>query len=445
MSLRKRLPAVVATTVLLALAASACGSDTKTATTTGPTTTAATGSTTTGGSVTTEVITEVTTSTAPAPDPLGAPNKATGSPVKIGIITDGQSAAIDSTSELLMLGASVKYANEYLGGLGGHVIDPVICETKQDAAVAKDCGTKMVQEGVAAVMYNVSGQGSAFAPPIIEAKIPLIVFTAVDGIVITNKDTVFNVGSALGSFALPAILAKEKGYKKAAWLVIDVPSASGPAKALGPILMKNAGATVDVVTIPPGTANVSSQIQAALANNPEIVHMIGDGPFCTAAIKGLRDAQYKGVISGISNCIDANTVSTLGKDLKDVVISYSAVEDPANADYQAYLAVRTKYGSDKIDKTGTAVGAFALVVAFTRMTAKMTGEITSAAIVTTIKANSALPLPLGAGLKFKCDGTAISFAPAVCTGGVVISTLGENGEPTTYTKLDADPALFKLG
>jgi ABC-type branched-subunit amino acid transport system substrate-binding protein len=176
----------------LALVAAACSSDKKSSTTAAVTTATATaassGATTTagatettagGGSATTAGSTATTaggpTSTAASGgDPLGTPNKATGAPIKIGYIGDGQSASIDNTDELLAAEATVKWANDYQGGLAGHPIDLVTCTTKQDAALATDCANQMVSAGVPAVLMNVSGQGDAIAKPLQDANIPFI-------------------------------------------------------------------------------------------------------------------------------------------------------------------------------------------------------------------------------------------------------------------------------
>src|SRR5262249_25654521 len=52
---------------------------------------------------------------------LGASNKATGTPIKIGLVTDGKSAGIDHTPVVGAFNATVQYVNEHLGGLNGHV------------------------------------------------------------------------------------------------------------------------------------------------------------------------------------------------------------------------------------------------------------------------------------------------------------------------------------
>ena len=423
----------LAALLVLGLTAAACSDDKKDAT---ETTVESTETTTadTGG-----------TETTVAADPLGTPNAATGDAVKVGYITDGQSAAIDNTGERQVAEGTFKYVNEYLGGLGGHVIEPVICETKQDPALAADCATQMVNDGVVAVLWDVSGQAAAIAGPIQAAGIPMFVFATAET-TINSATTSFVLANGLSSFVFPAGIAKEKGYTKAAWIVIDVPGATGPAAALGAPIMANAGvAEVDLVNIAPGTADMGPQIQAALAKGPELVHMIGNASFCATAMQALIDAEYEGTVTMISNCIDETTIEAIGAGLKGVLVSYAATEDPTDPDYQLFLAIIDAYGGDKIEKTGSEVGAFSVVASFGRLMAGLTGDVTIESVLERARTAEPLPLAAAAGATFQCNGKAISIIPAACSSGLVAGELGEDGKPTSFSAVEISADLLKLG
>src|SRR4051794_10445936 len=200
---RKSARAVVVVAAIATLAA-ACGDDSGKSSSA---TTAAAGwsATSAGGAATTAGGSATTTA-----NPLGAPNKATGTPVKIGYITEGLAPNVDLTGEKLAAQATFKYANDYLGGVGGHVIQPVVCETKQDPAVAADCANQMVQENVAAVLVATSGVIASFAPPIAKAGIPMFAYQVADPTVSSNKDSAFILSNALTSFLLPAGVAQQQ-------------------------------------------------------------------------------------------------------------------------------------------------------------------------------------------------------------------------------------------
>jgi branched-chain amino acid transport system substrate-binding protein len=350
--------------------------------------------------------------------------------VKIGYIHDGQSAAIDNREDGYVAAATAKYANDYLGGIGGHPIDLVLCEGKQDAALTTDCANQMVQKGVAAVLFNVSGQAGALVKPLADAKIPIVAFSSAEATFLADK-TAFALSNPIAGIAgFPATVAAKNKFTRAGMLVIDVPGATGPAKAIGVPAFQAAGATLDIANVAPGVADMSPQVQAMLKKDPQMVHIIGNAVFCQSAIKALRDASFKGVITMISNCVDPATIKAIGAGLKGILVSYTAGEDPNNADYKTFLAVKEKYASGQtINITGTPVGSFVVVDAFAKALAKLTGEVTPATIVSTLQGMDALPLPTVKGATFKCDGKAIPGIPPACTNGFATATLDATGKP----------------
>ena len=91
---------------------------------------------------------------------FGAPNEATGTPITIGVVTDGLSNNPDSAPLQATVNATVDYANDYLGGINGHVIEVEDCLTEGTPTGATLCGAQMVRDGVAAVLVPVSIQDS---------------------------------------------------------------------------------------------------------------------------------------------------------------------------------------------------------------------------------------------------------------------------------------------
>ena len=414
------------------------------AATTAPATTAttapATTATTKAGAATTAAATTAA-STAPAvADPLGTKTAATGTPVKIGYVWSGVSAAIDNTEEFLAAQATFKYANDYLGGVAGHPIEVVPCATNEDAAIAADCGNQMVQKGVAAVLFNVNGQVSAWSKTVIAANIPIFAYASADATLLAPGVAAFTVSNPIaGLAAFPALLAKKNSFTKATVLVIDVPGATGPEKAIAPPTFAASGVpAVDIVPIAPGTADMSPDVQAALKTSPQLVHIIGNSAFCITAIKALRDASYKGTISMISNCLDASTIKSVGADLKGIQVSYSASEDPTDSDYATFKAILAKYAAgQKVTATASTPGSFSVVVGFARVMKGVTGDITPATVTAAIKAGPALPQPLIKGGTFKCDGKAVPGILPACTAEFVYATLDDKGAATNYTSSKA--------
>jgi branched-chain amino acid transport system substrate-binding protein len=360
---------------------------------------------------------------------LGTPNKATGDTVKIGYVYDGQSVAIDNTEDMLAAQATVKYVNDYMGGIAGHPIELVVCDGKQDSAISTDCSNQLVQKGVPVVLFTVSGHAGDFIKPLAAANIPVFAFATADAAMIADK-TGFTLSNPISAFTFPVAVAAKAKFTKAAMLVTDVPGATGPAKAIGIPAFQSIGATLDIANIGTSVADFGPPVQAALKKDPQLVHMIGNATFCTAAIKALRDADYKGVITGISNCFDATSAKNLGDKMSGIKVSYAVSEDPTNKDYQTYLAILKKYADgQKINLTGTPVQSYANMIGFARVMAKATLPLTPANVVATIQGAGPLPMPTIDGATFSCDGKAVPGIPVACTAAFAIGTLDATGKP----------------
>jgi len=388
-----------------------------------------------------------TTAAAAAADPLGTPNAASGTPVKVGFISDGKTANIDNSSEKGSTAAAVKYINDYLGGVGGHPISLDYCETQQTPSGATDCGNQMIADKVPVVVMNVSGQAGAAYKPIAAANIPFVGYQVADAAVLQAKTGTYILANPLvSSFAGPAKIGQLDGAKKAADITIDVPAASGPAKALDPAFYKNAGLTVDVVAIPPGTADMTPQIQAELAKGPDLFHVTGDVPFCTSAIKALKTIGFTKDIVVIAQCISATSAASIPGGYAGVKLVTEATNAPTDADVKIYTAAMAKYSPDTPPfVNGVTQGAFAVLWAFARATSGITGDVTSTSVETAFTTATAQPLPFGGGTTFQCTGTQVAITPSVCSTGALEATLDQSGNPTgTFTPLDAT-ALLKLG
>jgi branched-chain amino acid transport system substrate-binding protein len=389
-----------------------------------------------------------TSTTAAAAAAFGTPKPATGTPLKVGFVTDGKTANIDNSSEVPAAQAAVKYVNQYLGGINGHPITLDICDTQQTPSGGTDCGNQMVSDGVPVVLESVSGQAPSVYKPIAAANIPYVGYSVADAGVLQAKTGAYVLTNGLStSFAGPAKVAQLAGAKHAAEVVIDVPGATGPAKALDPAFYKNAGGiTVDVVAIPPGTADMTPQMQAELTKNPDQVHIIGDVPFCTSAIKALKSLGYNKPVVVIQQCIASGSAASIPGGYKGVVEITSASFDPTAADTKLYVAAMSTWAAGTPPfVNGVTSEGYATVLGFAQAMSGLTSDPTPANIEAAFAAMSPQPLPFGGGINFQCDGKQVSLTASVCSTGALEATLDQSGNPVgAYTALDAS-AIEKLG
>ena len=386
------------------------------------------------------------TTAAAASADLGAPNAATGTVVKVGYITDGKTTTVDNSSEIPAAQAAVKYINAYLGGVGGHPLALDVCDTQETPSGATDCGNQMVTDKVPVVLYNVSGQGGSFFKVLSAAGVPVVAYASIDQGTITSKTGAFVITNGLvTAFAGPAKIGQLAGAKHGAEMVTDVPAASGPAKALDPILYKNAGMTVDVLAIAPGTADMTPQVQAEIAKNPDQFHVLGDVTFCTSALKALKTLGFTKPIVVIQQCITSTSAAAIPGGYAGLKLVTASSTDPTDPDVKIYVAAMKTYapGTDPF-VNGVTQGGFATVLGFARGMTGVSGDVTSTSVESTFTAMSPQKMPFGGGNTFQCNGQQVSITPAVCSTGALEATLDKSGNAVSYTPFDA-AALLKLG
>ncbi|HEY9559055.1 MAG TPA: ABC transporter substrate-binding protein, partial [Acidimicrobiales bacterium] len=357
--------------------------------------------------------------TPPAEDVLGEPNEATGEPVKLGFITEGGSEAIGSQASLAETGAemAVEYANEYLGGIGGRPIELVVCGNGATPAGAQDCANQMVEQDVVAVTLPFTGYGEATAPIITGAGIPYITGSGNSAAELTAPNAFAVTGGYPGSLGAFAQHAKDQGFGKFTMVVIDVPSATQAAEALGGIVFGKAGVEYEVITAPPGTPDLTPQLQAAVDSGADAIGLTGDVTFCTSFLQayqtlGLDIPKYM-----IATCVDATVLESLGEVIAGSFLATTS--DGDSADAGTYAAMIEKYAPDEdIDPdpivsagVGAGVGAVLNVV---RAMEGLTGDVTAETVLAQMKAAADVPLWMAEGQTFTCDGSTVAIMPNVC-------------------------------
>ncbi|OHV39231.1 hypothetical protein BCD49_11970 [Pseudofrankia sp. EUN1h] len=393
-----------------------------------------------GGDRTDTATPQATAST--ATDVLGAANPAKGQPIKIGMISDGKYAASDATVEGRVADAVVKWVNERRGGLGGRPIQLVTCETLGDPAKATDCGNRMVEQNVAAVVLG----GPAFPQPswkpLHDAHIPTTYYAASLDDMLADPDSTFIFSDPVFSVVrLPLDLAKEKKAKKISAIVIDIPAAVSIYQNQARSLYAAAGIDFELVPVPPDQADMTPQAQRIATDGTGVVFVIGGEPFCTAAFRALSQVGYAGTTASIPQCLGENTSKAVpGSFLKGMTISAQAPADKNDRSYQLFTAVAATYGHDIDITNGVAIGMFTSMAGFREALEGIAPtDLTPAGIIAALRKMPEKPLPGADGVKFRCNGKANPSTPAVCVRGGLITVLDDKGQPTTYKPIGQSP------
>jgi len=372
---------------------------------------------------------------------LGTPNAATGSPITVGVISDGKGSALDDTDEYRGAQAAAAYANAYLGGINGHKINVKVCQSRQDPAAATDCANQMVTAKASVVVEGTLAEVDQTVKVLSPAGIPLVAGAASTQLALSSPN-VFSLFNGLSYYGVPATVASQLGAKTAAMIVIAVPGAEGPARQVGTMLFKNEGTTLNVTAIPPGTADMTPQITAASAKKPDMYHVMGNDSFCTPAISAIKTVDPNAKIVAISQCLSAAGAQSIPGGYKGVQVVTTSDLDPANPETKLFDAVMAKYGQGS---KGTLLGSQGYAPMLGLIKALNAAKITdtsAAGILAGIKSAPPTTYPLAAGAQFQCTGKVIPIAPNDCSSDGILADANADGTISNYKVVKADPKLY---
>ena len=159
---------------------------------------------------------------------LGAEQKATGTPVKVGLITNGGACnGCGNKDDEPVARATVDWVNEHMNGLAGHPIDLVVCVDGNDPGKTADCANQMISDDVAAVIIGTSGVIETTWKILHDAKIPMINVSTTNTAMLADTQSTYILNDpGANTIAFPIGVAKQVGAKKVSVIVIDVPAAT---------------------------------------------------------------------------------------------------------------------------------------------------------------------------------------------------------------------------
>jgi branched-chain amino acid transport system substrate-binding protein len=431
---RSRRWAAGATALLLLGSAAACGGDDEGD---GDGAAPAATSTTTAGDAT-----GTTAAPAEGDDVLGPEDPASGEPLRIGFITDGQNAATDQSIELDVAEATVEFLNERRAGYAGRPIELVICEAQLDPGRGADCANQMVEEGVPVVAIGTTGVVESVWTPLHEAGVPTMFFAASGDTVLGDTENTFAVSNPqAGNISLPITVAEENDLDKVTVIAIDVPAAYAGYEGSGAEAFEDAGIELEVVRIAAGTADMTPQLQPVFAGDPGVIHIIGNDAFCISAYQAMIALGFDGPQTGITQCVtDATRQAIPGDFLEGMNIASAAPVGVEDESTLLYRTVMDTYADVDIDTSRIAgVGTFLVLNALDVGLEGLEGEVTPESVIATLRSMEEADLPGGGGIRFRCNGNALPGLPAVCSSGGVSGVLDDTGNVSVFVASDAEP------
>ena len=358
---------------------------------------------------------------AAAPDGTFAGEKATGDPVKVGLLSS-EGGLVDMTDSRMGAEAAVEYANENLGGLAGHEIELQVCKYhEEDPSSVTTCANELVQSDVIAVVSQATGLGAQIVPIVTQAGLS---YSSYSG---NSPAEMGTPGSFLWTGGTPAIattmakVAAGDGVKNFTLFVIDTGEVIAQMEALATPIFEAAGVEIKVTAIPIGQPDTSPQVAAGLENNPEAVAIIGDATTCASVLKGLETVGSDATRYLIQPCTDPAVGEAVPDAYEGSYLITAGGATGSDDEGKAYRAIMAKYAPDA-PTSGQAPTGYQSMLGFIRaVNAGISGDTIAAETVTLAIADAKdVPLPLGAGILMTCDGTQSPIVPAACSNQMLV-------------------------
>jgi branched-chain amino acid transport system substrate-binding protein len=254
--------------------------------------------------------------------PPSAAAKFTGAPVTFTFIGDDTPPpGAAPVVPLATVNATVAAINA-AGGIHGHKLDMVICDTQSSAAVAQTCATQAVARKSPAVV-SFTGEGSAIVPILQSAGIPDI-DAAISPVELTSPVS-FTIGpSASGlAYGLGTIAVRQKCQKLAFIGVLPSAYVAIAEAAYGDVKQVISGHGITLlpaIQAVPGSPDFSSNIDAARSEGADcIAYQAIDNADAVAIVKSAREIGYKGkLITAVSEYTTAG-ITSLGSQADGVL------------------------------------------------------------------------------------------------------------------------------
>jgi branched-chain amino acid transport system substrate-binding protein len=369
--------------------------------------------------------------------PLGTPNPADGEPIKIGYATTGKNEAIDYTYEEDATAAVIDYLNEYRGGIGGRPIELVTCEDGRAEARISTCINEMISADVPLVVTPATANAALYAKTFTEAKIPWVLNQAADPIALASPGIFVLTYSPGATLQLPATIAKAEGIDHVTYLVIDSPGIVPALQAAGTAVYEAAGVDFDLIGIPPGTADMTPQVAAALQQQPGAVMIVGDQTFCISALTALRTNNFSGEVLVVPQCIDSTVDEAVPGGLEGVKLLGFTTSEPDDPDVRLRDAIFDEYAPADLRVDAITNGAFQTFMSVHAVLRDLTGDVTPEAVQAAFEHMAEMPYPLGAGMTLQCNGTQVPMLTSVCGHQALASEFDSDG-------VAVDPEIIEL-
>jgi len=351
-----------------------------------------------------------------------APQAASGEPIKLGTINQETGAAGAYPELTLADQAAVRFVNEELGGVDGHPIELITCDTKFSPAGSQSCAQQMVDEGVVAVVGGVDVFGTGI--DVLEQNgIPFVGGIPISMASVQSAVSFqFSGGSWGAMLAFADYAANDLKAERVSILYGDFGSIADAAQ-YGKQALESLGVeAVKMVPMPLAGADFLPLMTTAADIDPDAVISLTADTGCVPTFQAADDLDLRAAVFITGACAASKIVDDAGADVVEGTI-FNA-EGPVNPDGPApdgalYYAVIARYG-EGVTPVGAATVSFrAFMNLYVQMREIGAEALTPKALIDAFRA--ARDAPSFNGHSYTCDGKQLAGLTAICSPQQVLA------------------------
>jgi branched-chain amino acid transport system substrate-binding protein len=357
--------------------------------------------------------------------------------------SQGSSTSVSAPEGTWAAQAATDYINTDLGGVNGRKIKLETCFLDQTPATETKCANQAVSAKPDVIVYGNGSLDNIDSTIAAKAGIPFTAYYSASAPTQKSDSAFVYSDDIIGPTLSAAVLAKQKGLKSLSVIGLNFPIVTNSWIAAKPTVEK-LGLDFRTSAVNYGVADQSPQWEAVTSHNPGAILIEEDTADCVASAKAKASLGFSGMFMMASTCDTAAVQKAGGSALNGTIfIADDSSTDAGSADVQTYTTAIDKYSpqikSNGLELAVTTTNQFQVIMNLYAVlkTVQDPNTIDASTITSAFKAAKDLPVFMGGGSSFTCDGNQVPNLPALCS---LVQTYGsyQNGKTTYVGSLSAD-------
>ncbi|MDA0159064.1 ABC transporter substrate-binding protein [Solirubrobacter ginsenosidimutans] len=356
----------------------------------------------------------------PAAAALGSENKASGTPITVGLL-NLESGPVAFPEYSAAAKAAVSYINDYKGGIGGHPVQLELCATDGQPATSARCAGQVVDKKPAFILGGADIGGPGSFPIYEKAKLAYlggVPFTPVES---NAPNSVEFISISIGDNLAAAKYAVDQFHPKKA-VVLYTDNTQGKAIGVGVITpsLKSQGVDTKPIPVPESTGDLSSVAASAIQAQPDLIY-VNTPNACPQILKALKAVGNTAKLAGIELCTAPPALKAAGDAAEGIFVAdpFDSL-DAGTDDTNLFLAAMQKYGGKAVVLDSLAQAAFSSVMNVQERLNDVK-DLNTDAILGAFKDGQSHPNFMAH--EYTCDGKQLPANAAICNAYQRIKTV----------------------